>query len=110
EKQIADAKAALASATDDTRQQLEANLASAKNLAGSDQVRMQAQIVAAQGQLAVLQRQRSALVQSNAREMQDAVRDLGDSLARQREAVVNYLGGGTEFSAFEAALASAEVK
>lgn len=110
QSKIAEAQAALAGATEDNRAQLEANLASAQNLAGSDQVRMQAQIVAAQGQLAVLQRQRSALVQANAREMSDAVRDLEDALTRQRESVINYLGGGTEFSAFEVALSAAETK
>lgn len=108
--QINAAQEALAGATDKNRAQLEANLKSAQSMAGSEQIRMQAQVVAAQGQMAVLQKKRADLVRSNANDMSDAVRQFEDSMAQQRQSIVSYLGSDTDLDAFSAALDAAQAE
>jgi TP901 family phage tail tape measure protein len=76
----------------------------------SDALRIQAQIVKAQGDVDRLQLQKSALEKDNNREYQDALRRFTENVNDQRAALTAYLGGGTDQEAYNLALTTAADK
>ena len=70
----------------------------------SSRVRLEGQIVKAEGELKVLQAQSRALADTNSREETDALREFTDSLADQRNSLVEFFGATNDNEAFQASL------
>lgn len=77
-------------------------------LPGSSKVRIEGQIVKAQGELDLLVLQRKALTTTNRHELDDALREFNDKVANQRNSLVQFFGATSDTEAFQASLASAE--
>lgn len=74
----------------------------------SSKVRVQGQIVKAEGELKVLAAQRKAAVDTNTREQADALRDFSDKLINQQKSLVEYFGSANDTEAFQASLDSSQ--
>ena len=74
----------------------------------SSRVRIQGQIVKAQGELDLLVQQRRALTDTNNRDQADAVREFSDKVHNQQSELVDFFGATTDTEAFQTALTAGE--
>lgn len=77
--------------------------------AESSKVRVQGQIVKAEGELKVLAAQRKAAVDTNTREQADALRDFSDKVINQQKTLVEYFGATSDTESFKTALDAASI-
>lgn len=104
------ARDAANAATPDNKEAAEAAARTAEAKGNAEQVRMQAQIVQAQGQVDLLQKQRDNLDRQLAREQSDAMLRFTDSIAEQRDALVEFFGETAGVDSFSTALDAAQVR